>query len=231
MSEERIYEAPEMENTSYEQQYSQQPVYTMPAKPKTGLATASLVFGILAFITTLFFLNYLFGLLALIFGIIYLVKKAEIKPKGKAITGIILSLVSIIVSTTLWVGLFNYITKTDVTDIITDVSGLVGQPVDGKEMLNSAIAEATGNAVDLETIEAFVGEEITLERVLDFVGTVDEQQITSFMEEVSTYDEATLQSIAQEFEGEVTYQKLEEKIGEDFTLEELMEYVRSFKTE
>ena len=104
MSEERIYEAPEMENTSYEQpsgqpygqQYSQQPVYTMPAKPKTGLATASLVFGILAFITTLFFLNYLFGLLALIFGIIYLVKKAEIKPKGQAITGIILSLVSVV---------------------------------------------------------------------------------------------------------------------------------------
>ena len=237
MSEERIYEAPETENTSYEQpngqpngqQYSQQPVYAQPVKAKTGLATAALVFGILAFITTLFFLNYLFGLLALILGIIYLVKKAEIKPKGKAITGIVLAAVSLIVSTTLWVGLYNYITKTDVTDIITDVTGLVGEPVDGEEMLNNVIAEATGNAVDLETIEAFVGEEITLERVMDFVGDTNEQEITSFMNEVTTYDEATLQSIAQEFEGEITYQKLEEKVGEDFTLEELMEYVRSFK--
>ena len=229
MNEERTYGAPEIENMSYGQQYSQQPVYAQPVKAKTGFATAALVFGILAILTTLIFINYLFGILAIIFGIIYLVIKADIKPKGVAITGIVLAAVSLIVSTTLWVSAYVYITRTDISEIVEDVAGLMGEEIDGRDAMNQMVAEATGNAMDLDDIEAFVGGEITIERVVNFVGTVNEEEITNFLDEVSTYDEATLERIAEEFQGELTYEKLEEKVGEDFTLEELMDYVRSFK--
>ena len=57
MSEERIYDDVAVEET-----------VTEPVVAKKGLAKAALVFGILAFITTLFVINYVFGILALIFG-------------------------------------------------------------------------------------------------------------------------------------------------------------------
>lgn len=72
-----------------------------PVVAKKRFATAALVFGILAFITTLFIINYVFGILSLIFGIVYLVKKADVKPKGKAITGIVLAIFSLVISTTI----------------------------------------------------------------------------------------------------------------------------------
>ena len=228
MSEERIYGAPEIEAAPYEQPYLQQSVYSAPVKAKTGFATAALVFGILAILTTLIFINYLFGVLALVFGIVYLVMKADIKPKGVAITGMVLAAVSLIVSTTIWVGLYNYIAKTDITEMVEDAAGLMGEEIDARETMNEMVMEATGNAMSLEDIEAFVGGEITIERVVHFVGNVNEEEINSFLNEVSTYDEATLQSIAEAFEGEITYEKLEEKVGKDFTLEELMDYVREF---
>ena len=66
MSEERIYEETVMSETSIgetpisEQNTEEMPVQE-PVKAKKGFATASLVFGILAFITTLFLVNYVFG--------------------------------------------------------------------------------------------------------------------------------------------------------------------------
>lgn len=236
MNEERIYGDPGVEtgNTSesvenvYEVPQNayevpvQQPVYA-----KKGFATAALVFGILAFLTTLFLLNYIFGILALIFGIVYLVKKADVKPKGKAIAGIVLAALSLIISTTLWVSAYVYIAKTDVTQIMEDVSGLLGEEIDGRQALNEMIASSTGNMMDLDTIEAFVGGEVTVERIFHFVGGVKEEEITAFVNELSTYDEAKIMAIAVEFGGEISYESLEAKLGEDFTLRELMDYIRS----
>ena len=102
MSQENIYE-----NVPVEPQVVSP--LTMPApqvEAKQGFAIASFVLGIFAFITTLFFINYLFGILALVFGTIYLVKKADIKPKGKAITGIILGTVLAIFYTLLGILIF-----------------------------------------------------------------------------------------------------------------------------
>lgn len=215
-----VYEAPAEETPAYEQAAPQEPV-----KAKKGFATACLVFGIFAFITTLFFVNYVFGILSLVFGIIYLAKKADIKPKGKAIAGLVLTVLSLTISTTIWVSAYIYVTKTDVTQIMEDAAALMGEEIDGREILNQMVAESTGNMMDLDTIEQFIGGEVTVERVANFVGDVKEEEINAFVNKVSTMDEASIQNLIQEFGGEVTYEKLEEKLGKDFTLRELMDYI------
>lgn len=201
-----------------------------PVVAKKRFATAALVFGILAFITTLFIINYVFGILSLIFGIVYLVKKADVKPKGKAITGIVLAIFSLVISTTIWVSAYNYVTKTEISQIVQDVAGLMGEEIDGKEVLNSYVAEMTGGAVDMETIQQFVGGEVSIERIMNFVGDVNEEEITTFINKISTLDEATIQNLMLEFGGEVTYERLEEKLGVDFTLRELIDYIEAHTT-
>ena len=234
MSEERIYkdtaveetvEETETEQYVYEAPVLEQAVPQEPVKAKKGFATAALVFGILAFITTLFLINYVFGILALIFGIVYLAKKADVKPKGKAITGIVLASLSLIISITIWVSAYVYITKTEVTDIIEDVGALMGEEIDGRETVNQMVVEATGNMMDLNTIEEFVGGEVSIERLLKFIGDVKEGEITTFINKLSALDDASIQNLVAEFGGEVTYQKLEEKLGADFSLRELMDYI------
>ena len=54
--------------------------------PSTGLAIASLVLGILATLSGIFFIGGLFGIVAIVLGIIALQKKVD---KGMSITGII----------------------------------------------------------------------------------------------------------------------------------------------
>lgn len=201
-----------------------------PVVAKKRFATAALVFGILAFITTLFIINYVFGILSLIFGIVYLVKKADVKPKGKAITGIVLAALSLIISTTIWVSAYVYFVKTDVSQIITDVGTLIGEEIDGEEVLNQTVAEMTGGTMTMDTIEAFVGGEVSLERVMNFVGDVNEEEITTFINKISTLDEATIQNLMLESGGEVTYERLEEKLGVDFTLRELIDYIEAHTT-
>jgi len=65
---------------------------------KNGMATASLVLGIVGVVTGIVFIGSLFGVLAIIFGAIALsrmAKKPEIGGKTKAIIGIILGVVAI----------------------------------------------------------------------------------------------------------------------------------------
>lgn len=229
MSEERTYEDVAAEEV-VEETVAEQPVPQEPVKAKKGFATACLVFGIFAFITTLFLINYVFGILSLIFGIIYLAKKADIKPKGKAITGIVLAVLSLVISTTIWVSAYMYFVKTDVYTIMEDFGTLMGEEIDGRETVNQMVVEATGNMMDLDTIEQFVGGEVTLERMVNFVGDVKEEEINAFVNKVSTMDEASIQNLITEFGGEVTYEKLEEKLGKDFTLRELMDYIDEHAT-
>ena len=245
MNEENIYTE---ETVTEEVVVEEQPVaeaVAEPAKAKKGFATAALVFGILAFITTLFFLNYIFGILALIFGIIYLAKKADVKPKGKAIAGDVLASLSLIISTTLWVGVYIYLTQTNITDIIGDVSSIItGEKVDGEEVVNQMISDAIGDVAEMEavkevfggeinmdTIEEFVGGEVTVDRVVDFVGDVKPEEIEQFVSEVQTMDSTVLENIANDFEGEISYEKLEEKLGEDFTLTDIMDYIKEYNIE
>ena len=234
MSEERIYSDVTEENVT---EVPVEPVVPQePVNANQGLAKAALVSGILAFITTLFLLNYIFGILALVFGIIYLAKKADVKPKGKAITGIVLASLSLIISTTIWVGAYVYFTNTEITDIIEDFGTLTGQELDGREMINNAITNAVGGEImigdkplNLDTIEAFVGGEVSVDRVLDFVGDVKPEEITGFVSELQNMDMEKVNGIMSEFEGEVTYEKLEEKLGEEFSLEDIMDYIKEYQ--
>ena len=236
MSEERIYEDVAVEESveesvSYDvpvQEGVPQPEVKEPVVAKKGFAKAALVFGILAFITTLLVINYVFGILALVFGIVYLTRKADVKPKGKAIAGIVLASLSLIISTTIWVGAYNYVTKTEISQIVQDVAGLMGEEVDGKEVINSYVAEMTGGSVDMTTIEQFIGGEISIDRLMKFVGDVPQETIIEFVNKVQNMDPAVIQKIMTEFEGEITYEKLEEKLGKDFSLKELMEYIDNY---
>ena len=240
MSDERTYEDVVAEETVVEEPVTYDapdeiPVYEQPApqepvKAKKGFATAALVFGILALITTLFLINYVFGILSLVFGIIYLAKKADVKPKGKAIAGIVCAALSLIISTTVWVGAYMYFVKTDVYTIMEDFGALMGEEIDGREEINQMILAATGDAMSLDTLEQFVGGEITVERMVKFIGDVKEEELNAFIDEVAAMDEATIQGLITEFGGDVTYERLEEKLGKDFTLRELMDYVRKYST-
>lgn len=231
MSDERNYQGDRVPQGDYGAPEYEQPVYSAPVyeqtiqepvKAKTGLATAALVFGILALITTLFLINYVFGILSILFGVIYLAMKADIKPKGKAITGLVLSIISLAISTTIWVGAYMYIVNTEITTIVEDVAALMGEEVDGREMLNEMIMESTGNAVDLSTVEDFVGGEVSIQRAMNFVDGVSEEELYIFIDKMENVD---VEALAAEFEGEVTYEALEEKLGSDFTLRDIMEFI------
>lgn len=236
MSDERIYEdisedvKAEATDEVYEAPVYEEPVVQQkkPVQAKKGFATACLVFGILALITTLFLINYVFGILSLLFGIVYLAKKADIKPKGKAIAGIVLAAISLVISTSIWVSAYMYFVKTDVYTIMEDVAGIMGEEIDGRETLNQMITEATGGRISIDTIEEFVGGEVSVERLIKFIGDVKDVEITDFINELSEMDPEKIESLIAEFQGEVTYEKLEEKLGKDFTLRELMDYVRNY---
>ena len=214
-----IYEAPVYEESGVQQE---------PVKAKKGFATACLVFGIFAFLTTLFLINYVFGILSLIFGIIYLAKKADIKPKGKAIAGIVLTVISLVISTSIWVSAYMYFVKTDVYTIMEDAAGVLGEEIDGRETINQMLLDSTGGKISIDTVEEFLGGEVSLERLIKFIGDVNEMEITDFINELSEMDPEKLEALINEFQGEVTYEKLEEKLGKDFNLRDLMDYVRGY---
>ena len=242
MSEERNYEAssvpqgdygmPNEEQANYNTtDYSQNPyagtTYTQPVqepvRAKTGCATAALVFGIFALLTTLFFINYVFGLLSILFGVIYLLKKADIKPKGKVITGLVMSVLSLAISTAIWVSVYNYVVTTNFTDIVEDVVGLTGEEINGDEMMNDIIQSSTGGVMDLEMIENFVGGEVSVERIMQFMDGVTEEDINNFIYKLEYVDP---ESIPEEFmTDEISYETLVEIFGENFTMRDIFDYV------
>lgn len=87
-----------------------------PPKPKNGMGIAALVFGILGILTCwwLPIIGFLFGLLAVIFGVIGRgrVRKMVATNGGVALTGLVLGLLSVIVNIILMivvgVGLFAF---------------------------------------------------------------------------------------------------------------------------
>ena len=71
----------------------------MEEKKKSGLATAGLVLGIIgictSFIPVINNVSFILGLIGTIFGIVALIKKAS---KGQAIAGIILCILTIVIT-------------------------------------------------------------------------------------------------------------------------------------
>src|ERR1051326_5881836 len=66
-----------------------------PPAPRLGLAIASLVLGILAFVTSIFVVGALFGLIAVILGVAHLLRRQG--RNGLAWTGLVLGTLGILV--------------------------------------------------------------------------------------------------------------------------------------
>jgi len=82
-------------------QWDQGSFGTAPPKPRNGMGTAALVFGILALLTCWFpVVGLLLGILAIIFAVIGRgrVKKLQATNKGAATTGLVLGVLSVIVN-------------------------------------------------------------------------------------------------------------------------------------
>lgn len=209
-------------------------------KVKTGTATAALVLGIIALITTLFFVNYIFGLIAIVCAIVFLVRSKGVNAgKGRAITGLALASVSVIASTFIWVSIYNYFTQTDLNTIMKDVATITGGEIDPEEIIAQefdkvlnveqmpelkAVEEALGKEISYDTLKEFVGEDLNVDKITKFVG--DGIDTTKIQEVAETVDYA---AVMEDLDQELTYKKLEEKIGEDFTYEDLIEYLEGFK--
>lgn len=212
---------------------------------KTGAATAALVFGILALITTLFIINYVFGLIGIICGIVFLVKKNRTKGKKRAITGLVLAILSVVISTSVWVGTYIYLTTTDLNTLLSDISNVVASATGGEINLEQQVVDAVnariqttvaempelkaveqvlGKELNYDTIKEFVGEDLSVEKIQNFMGDgIDASKLNEVMENVNY--EAVMESL----DNELSYKKLEEKIGKDFTYDELMEYLSQYQ--
>lgn len=90
------------QQTQYQQPYGQQ--YQQPGMATkndgTGFGIASLVLGIISIFTVFCCINYILAILAIIFGIVQIVRS---KQKGLAIGGIITAAISIVGATIFWI--------------------------------------------------------------------------------------------------------------------------------
>lgn len=90
------------QQTQYQQPYGQQ--YQQPGMATkndgTGFGIASLVLGIISIFTGFCCINYILAILAIIFGIVQIVRS---KQKGLAIGGIITAAISIVGATIFWI--------------------------------------------------------------------------------------------------------------------------------
>lgn len=210
-------------------------------KEKTGSATAALVLGILSILTLVLFINYILGIIAIILAIVFLVKKDCKKGKVRAGVGLGLAVVSIAVSTFTWVSIYTYFTTTPVTKMMKDVKVITGGKIDPEKIVNEAIDEYVNEVIDAATLEKvegllgkelsyaslseFVGEEVTVETVQKFVGN-GEITAERVQEVVSSIDQ---DAVLKDLGGAITYKALEEKVGKDFTYDDLMQYLEGFK--
>jgi hypothetical protein len=98
----------------YGQQYNygqqgngQQPYYGQAEQPKPdsfGFGLTSMILGILSLLLFCTCINYILAVLAIVFGIIQLVKYQR---RGMAIAGIVTAAVSIVLATIMWIGFSN----------------------------------------------------------------------------------------------------------------------------
>ena len=188
---------------------------------KKGLATGALVCGILSVVFMLLFINYILAIIALILGIVYLVKKGE--KKVRAIVGVVLASVSIIASSVIWGSVYHYITTTDLMTMMDDLKTVTGGKVDVKDTMEATIKEYVGEDFDIAQIETFVGGSLSYETMKEFVGDTSAEEIQEF---INNFDYAAIEKdLGEGF----TYEDVVEKLGEGFTFEDLKAYMESLK--
>ena len=132
----------------------QQPVYAQPvvvaavpaaqqAKPKNGAASAGLVFGILSFLFSWipvfnFFTTGILGLMGLIFSIVG-IAKGRSGGRGKAIAGLVLTLLGGIITAVVYAFIFSAVGSLDYEDIISEI--------DLDDLYSTSYSETDNNVV------------------------------------------------------------------------------------
>lgn len=105
------YEQPNFAQPNYSQPNYGQPNYGQPAygtntkKPGNGMAIASLILGIISFVFFCSCCNIIFAIMSVIFGIVALCRYTGSGNTGMAITGIILSVLSVLGFIAFWVSI------------------------------------------------------------------------------------------------------------------------------
>lgn len=101
------YGQPNYNPNGYGQQPYNQAPYGQPYQPRmatksdtTGFGIASLVLGIISIFTVFCCINYILAIIAIVFGIVQIVKSSR---KGLAIGGIVTAVISIVGATLFWV--------------------------------------------------------------------------------------------------------------------------------
>jgi hypothetical protein len=87
-----------------QQNYGQQPYYGQAQRVKTdnfGFGLASMILGIISLLLFCTCINYILAILAIVFGIVQMVRSNK---KGMAIAGIVTAGISIVLATFLWIG-------------------------------------------------------------------------------------------------------------------------------
>jgi hypothetical protein len=77
-----------------------------PTQPRNGLGTAALVLGIIGLLTSILFFGGVFGLIAIVLGIVALgrVRRGEATNRGASIAGIVLGVLSLVIPVVLIVA-------------------------------------------------------------------------------------------------------------------------------
>lgn len=108
---EQLYGQPNDNQSNYNQANYSQPNYGQPnysanaKKPGIGMAIASLVLGIISFVFFCSCCNIIFAILSVIFGIVALCKYTGAGNTGMAITGIVLSVLSVLGFFAFWISI------------------------------------------------------------------------------------------------------------------------------
>lgn len=204
---------------------------------KTGLATGALILGIISLVTVLFLINYLLAIVGIVLAIVYLVKKEEKPAKGRAIAGLVCAVLSIVISTAVWVGAYNYLMNTSIVTLADDVTKYSGGQINPQVMVDESIDTYMGEMTDLPAIEQllgrkldyealceFVGEEVTLNKLRKFIGDgISAEELGNILRSIDQ------QAVLDDMGGSFTYKALEEKLGENFTYEDLKNYLIQFQ--
>jgi hypothetical protein len=149
---------------AYQEPVYQQPAYAQPvavtataataatAKRKNGMATAGMIFGILAVCFCWIpvfniFITPTLGLLGLIFSIVGLVKK-NVKGKGMAIAGIILSVLSTIFVVLYYVYIYSVIASSPEYDELTEYWDEIWEELDDSSYYSTSYSGEAGADTD-----------------------------------------------------------------------------------
>ncbi|MCR4830274.1 MAG: DUF4190 domain-containing protein [Pseudobutyrivibrio sp.] len=118
------YTGPEYSNVQLERKAAyRRPVNNKPEDRETiGIAIGSFVLGVLSLVFFLIGINFISAIISIVLGIIYLVSSKEKRGKGLAITGIVTSILGMVLCIAAWAFIFS--NAANIRVLTNDVEGM-----------------------------------------------------------------------------------------------------------